>query len=72
MEWAPRQGSGHVTPDRGQEGVDPEDPGDEQYVEHDSDSSEVNLARFRRCSESPIDDMITRWLQTAFARAYRR
>ena len=56
----------------GSPGVDPEDPLDEQQEEHDSDSSEVNPRRFGRLSESQIDDLISRWIQSAFARSDRR
>ena len=56
----PGQGSGHVTPGRGQEAVDPVDPGNEQHEDPDSDFSEVNPARF-----SKIEDMITSRLQAA-------
>ena len=71
-EIYPGQGSGHVSPERRQEGVDPEDPLDEQQEEHDSDSSEVNPRRFGRRSESQIDDLISRRIQAAFARSDRR
>ena len=37
-EIYPGQGSGHTSPEGGQEGVDSEDPLDEQQEEHDSDS----------------------------------
>ena len=57
----PGQGSGHVTPDRGQEAVDPVDPGIEPHEDLDSDS-EVNPDRF-----SQIDAMIARRVQAALA-----